>query len=62
MNTYSLYCGDTKIVEVRYKAETPQALSKKEQNDICDLARETTEYKNFQGWWGYGYMNIQLNS
>lgn len=60
MAKYSLHCGDTEIVRVYFKAETPQALSKDEQEKIREKARETNEYKNFQDWIGFGFMTIKL--
>lgn len=60
MAQYSLHCGDTEIVRVSYKAEIPQALSKDEQEDIKNLAKETHAYKNFKNWIGFGFMTIKL--
>lgn len=61
MSTYSLFCGDIKITEVKFNAEIPQALSKNEQDSIKDLAKETRDYKDFHEWLGFGFMTIKLN-
>ncbi len=61
MALYSLHCGDKIIVKVNYKAENMQALSKTEINNIHELARNTTEYKNFGHFLG-GSLSIKLDA
>ena len=61
MSSYSLFCGDVEITRVHYKAEIPQCLSKTEQEEIKELARDTYQYKNFENWIGFGFMTIKLN-
>ena len=60
MALYSLFCGDKHIVDVHYKAENRQCLSKKEQDEIRALGRETYSYQNFDPWLGFGYAEIKL--
>lgn len=60
MAKYALFCGDTEITKVYYKAENRQALSKQEQEEIRELARNTYAYENFEDWLGFGYMEIKL--
>jgi len=61
MAHYSIFIGDNKVVDVYYKAEIPQALSKHEQEEIKAKARKTYLFQQFDNYVGFGFLTIKLN-